>query len=145
TAWNGLMITAYATAAQVLDRPDYAGAAARAADFILTRMRGADGKLLRTWSAGGQPKLNAYLEDYAYLLEGLVALYEATFEPRWVEAALDLAGVMVDQFWDPEEGGFFFTGRDHEALIARGKDPHDNATPSGNAVAVTALLRLVKL
>jgi uncharacterized protein YyaL (SSP411 family) len=144
-AWNGLMITAYATAAQVLDRPDYAAAAARAADFLLTRLRGPGGKLLRTWSAGSPAKLNAYLEDYAYLLEGLVALYEATFEPRWVASALGVAGVMVEQFWDPQGGGFFFTGRDHEALIARGKDPHDNATPSGNAVAVTALLRLVKL
>jgi uncharacterized protein YyaL (SSP411 family) len=145
TAWNGLMITAHATAAQVLDSPQYAATAARAADFILTRMRAADGKLLRTWSAGSPAKLNAYLEDYAYLLEGLLALYEATFEPRWVESALQLAEVMIEQFWDPHGGGFFFTGRDHETLIARGKDPHDNATPSGNAVAVTALLRLVKL
>jgi uncharacterized protein YyaL (SSP411 family) len=145
TAWNGLMITAYAVAAQVLDRPAYAAAAARAADFILTSMRAPDGKLLRTWSRGSPAKLNAYLEDYAYLLEGLVSLYEATFEPRWVESALQTAGTMIDQFWDPKGGGFFFTGRDHEQLIARGKDPQDNATPSGNAVAVTALLRLVKL
>jgi uncharacterized protein len=145
TSWNGLMIGALANAGAVLERPDYTAAARRAADFILTRMRTADGRLLRTWSAGGEPKLNAYLEDYAYLLDGLVSLYEATFEPRWVEAALDLARVMVEQFWDAEEGGFFYTGRDHEALIARTKDPHDNATPSANAMAVTALLRLVKL
>ena len=94
---------------------------------------------------GSEPKLNAYLEDYAFLIDGLVSLYEATFAPRWIEAALDLAEVMIDQFWDAADGGFFFTGRDHEALIARGKDPHDNAMPSGNAMAVTALLRLVKL
>jgi hypothetical protein len=145
TSWNGLMIGALAQAAAALDVPRYAEAAARAADFILTRMRTPDGRLLRTWSAGAPPKLNAYLEDYAFLIDGLVTLYEATFEPRWVEAALSLADVMVDQFWDDAEGGFFYTGRDHESLIARGKDPHDNAIPSGNAMAVTGLLRLVKL
>ena len=145
TSWNGLMIGALAQAGQVLDRPDYAAAAARAADFILTRMRGPDGRLLRTWSAGAEPKLNAYLEDYSFLLDGLVSLYEATFEPRWIEAALELAEVMVDQFWDAKDGGFFYTGRDHESLIARAKDPHDNAIPSGNSMAVTGLLRLVKL
>jgi uncharacterized protein len=145
TSWNGLMIGALAQAAQVLDRRDYADAAARAADFILTRMRGGDGRLLRTWSAGSTPKLNAYLEDYSFLLDGLVSLYEATFAPRWIEAALDLAEVVIDQFWDAADGGFFYTGRDHETLIARGKDPHDNAIPSGNSMAVTALLRLVKL
>jgi uncharacterized protein YyaL (SSP411 family) len=145
TAWNGLMINAYAQAAQVLDRPDYADAAARAADFILTHMRGPDGRLFRTYGSGAQAKLNAYLEDYSYLIDALVSLYEATFEPRWIEAALDLARVMVEQFWDAEQGGFFYTGRDHEALIARSKDPQDSSVPSGNAMAVTALLRLAKL
>jgi uncharacterized protein YyaL (SSP411 family) len=144
TSWNGLMIGAFALAAQVLDRPDYAAAAGRSADFILANMRGADGRLLRTWSAGFPAKLNAYLEDYAYLIDGLVTLYEATFELRWIEAALNLSEIMVDQFWDANEGGFFFTGRDHESLIARSKDPFDNATPAGNAVAATALLRLVR-
>ncbi len=145
TAWNALMIGAFAEAARVLDNPVYAERATRAADFILARMRGPDGRLLRTCSSGTAPKLNAYLEDYAYLIDALVSLYEATFAPRWVEAALDLAKVMVDQFWDPEGGGFYFTGRDHEALIARNKDPVDSATPSGNSMAVTGLLRLVKL
>jgi uncharacterized protein YyaL (SSP411 family) len=145
TAWNGLMITALATAAQILDRPDYAERAAKAAGFILARMRAPDGRLLRTWSAGAEARLNGYLEDYAYLLEGLVALYEATCEPRWVGHALELATLMVDQFWDEEGKGFFFTGRDHERLLARPKDPHDGATPAANAVAATALLRLVRL
>jgi uncharacterized protein YyaL (SSP411 family) len=145
TSWNGLMIGAYAQAAAVLDNPSYAAAAARAADFLLARVRTADGRLLRTWSAGSTPKLNGYLEDYAFLLDGLVSLYEATFEPRWVAAALELTRVLIDQFWDSSEGGFFYTGRDHETLIARGKDPHDNATPSGNSMAVTGLLRLAKL
>ncbi len=145
TSWNGLMIGALAQAAAALDVPRYAEAAARAADFILTRMRTPEGRLLRTWSAGAPAKLNAYLEDYSFLIDGLVSLYEATFAPRWVEAALALADVMVDQFWDDEGGGFFYTGRDHEELIARGKDPQDNAIPSGNSMAVTGLLRLVKL
>src|SRR5262249_54792682 len=103
TSWNGLMIAAFAQAAQVLEEPAYAETATRAAGFILTRMRAPDGRLLRTWFAGAEAKLNAYLEDYAFLLDGLVSLYEATFAPRWVEAALELARVMIDQFWDPAE------------------------------------------
>jgi uncharacterized protein YyaL (SSP411 family) len=145
TAWNGLMIAALARAAWTLDRPEYADRAAGAADFILSKMRTADGRLLRTFSSGSAPKLNAYLEDYAYLLDGLIELYEATFDPKWIRSANELATQLVDQFWDADEGGFFYTGRDHETLIARTKDAHDNATPSGNAVAATALLRLVKL
>jgi uncharacterized protein YyaL (SSP411 family) len=145
TAWNGLMISAFAQAAQVLDDPGYAETAARAADFILRRMRTTDGRLLRTYSTGSEPKLNAYLEDYSFLIDSLVTLYEATFEARCLREALALTEVMIDQFWDGAEGGFWFTGRDHEQLIARTKDPNDNATPSGNSVAVLALLRLAKL
>lgn len=145
TAWNGLMIGAFAQAAQVLDDSGYAATAARAADFLLKTMRTGDGKLLRTWSTGSQPKLNAYLEDYSYLVDALVSLYEATFEPRWIESALDVTRVMIDQFWDESDGGFYFTGCDHEALITRTKDLLDNATPSGNAMAATGLLRLAKL
>jgi uncharacterized protein YyaL (SSP411 family) len=145
TSWNGLMIGALAVAAGVLDRPDLAAVATKAADFILTRMRTADGRLLHTWRHGSEPKLNGYLEDYAYLIDGLVSLYEATFEPRWIEAAGNLTRVLMDQFWDSADAGFFSTGRDHEQLIARTKDSHDNATPSGNAVAVLAILRMAKL
>jgi uncharacterized protein YyaL (SSP411 family) len=145
TSWNGLMIAAFAQAAQVLGVTEYADAAARAADFLLLRLRRPDGRLYRTWSAGAEPKLNGYLDDHAFLLDGLVALYEATFAPRWVEAALDLARVLVEQFWDGAEGGFFYTGRDHEQLIARTKDPQDSSIPSGNGMAATALLRLARL
>jgi hypothetical protein len=145
TSWNGLMISAFAQAAQALDHPAYAEAAGRAADFLLARMRTPEGRLLRTYSANTQPKLNAYLEDYSFLLDALVSVYEATFAVRWVEAALDLAGVLIDEFWDPAEGGFFYTGRSHEALIARNKEPQDSAIPSGNSLAVMALLRLAKL
>lgn len=145
TAWNGLMIDALAQAAMVLEKPVYREAACRAADFILTRMRGSDGRLLRTYMAGSEPKLNAYLEDYAFLLNALVSLYEADQSPRWIESALGLANMMIEQFWDETSGGFFFTGRDHEALIARTKDPHDSSIPSGNSMAVTGLLRLAEL
>jgi uncharacterized protein YyaL (SSP411 family) len=145
TSWNGLMITAFAQAAAVLDRPDYAAAAARAADFILGRMRRPDGRILRTYGAGSEPKLNGYLEDYSAMLDALGWLYEATFAPRWLEAALALADQLVELFWDPAEGGFFYTGRDHEQLIARTKDPHDSSIPSGNALAATALMRLAHL
>jgi uncharacterized protein len=145
TSWNGLMIAALARAYQVLEKPEYLQAATRAADFLLGRMRTPAGLLLRTYGAGSEPKLNGYLEDYAFLIDGLVQLYEASFEPRWIEAALALTEVMIDQCWDTAGGGFFYTGRDHETLIARTKDPHDSSTPSGNAVAATALLRLAKL
>ena len=164
TAWNALMIDAFAKAAQVLEAPEYAQAAVRAADFLLTHMRQADGRLLRTAlvlagraSDGAESpslarpanpvaaKLNAYLEDYAYFVNALVTLYETTFEPRWLESALSLIKVMLEQFWDDKEAGFFYTGINHESLIARNKDPHDNATPSGNSMAVMGLLRLAKL
>jgi uncharacterized protein YyaL (SSP411 family) len=97
--------------------------------------------LLHTYK-DNQTKLDAYLDDYANLIDGLTRLFEASGEPRWIESALELAQIMIDEFVDPERGGFFFTGSRHEALIARQKDVHDNATPSGNGMAATALLRL---
>jgi uncharacterized protein len=145
TSWNGLMIAAMAKAYQVLEKPEYLQAAIRAADYILTKMRSADGRLLRTAGAGAPAKLNAYLEDYTFMLDALVTLYEASFEPRWLTAALELAQITVEQFWDEAEGGFFYTGKDHEQLIARSKDPHDSSVPSGNSLAVLSLLRLAKL
>ena len=140
TAWNGLMLTSFAEASAILDRPDYREVASANARFLLTRLQ-PDGLLLRSWKAGAA-KLNAYLEDYASLIDGLLALYEATGEFEWFEGATDLAARMIDQFWDDEAGGFFFTGSNHEALIVRSKEWLDNATPSGNSVAVFVLLRL---
>jgi uncharacterized protein len=145
TAWNGLMIGAMAMAGAVLDKPAYLDAARSAARWILTQMRQPDGRLLRTTLVGSPAKLNAYLEDYAYLIDGLVSLYEATFEQTWLDSARDVARTLIERFWDAKDGGFFYTGHDHESLIARTKDPHDNATPSGNAMAVTGLLRLAAL
>jgi len=145
TAWSGLMIGAFAHAGAILDRADYLEVARRAADFVLNRLRTADGRLLRTTFAGMEAKLNGYLEDYSYMIDGLASLYEATFEPRWLTTAAELADVMIARFWDASAGGFYYTSDDHEALIARNKDPHDQATPSGNSLAALGLLRLFHL
>jgi uncharacterized protein YyaL (SSP411 family) len=144
TAWNGMMIAAFARAGAVLRRDDYTRAAEKAGNFVLTTMRGHDGRLFRTAGAGTPPKLNAYLEDYAFAIEALVELYEATFAVSWLRAAEGLAGVMVEQFAETN-GGFFTTGADHEQLLVRMKDQLDGSTPSGNSVAITALLRLATL
>jgi uncharacterized protein YyaL (SSP411 family) len=145
TAWNGLMIAAQARASLVLGEPTYAQRGAAAADFILNRMRQPDGRLYRTSLETGPAKLNAYLEDYAFFIDGLVHLYEATFEDRWLQAAGDLAEVMIDQFWDEAQGGFYYVGQNHEKLILREKQSQDNSVPSGNSMAVTALLHLSRL
>ena len=120
-SWNGLMIAALAEGGRILKDERYLDAACRAAGFILDRMRRDDGRLLHTFK-DGRAKLDAYLDDYANLIDGLTRLYEATGEPRWIESALDLARIMIDEFADPEHGGFFFTGHRHEELIARQKD-----------------------
>ena len=140
-SWNGLMIAALAEGGRAIPDERYLEAARRASRFILDRMRRDDGRLLHTYK-GGQAKLDAYLDDYANLIDGLTRLYEATGEPRWIESALDLAEIMIGEFADLEQGGFFFTGNRHESLIARQKDVHDNATPSGNGMAATCLIRL---
>ncbi|HEY0762253.1 MAG TPA: thioredoxin domain-containing protein [Pyrinomonadaceae bacterium] len=143
TAWNGLMLASFAEAGVILNRPDYTDAARRNAEFVLANLS-EDGKLLRTWK-DGRAKFNAYLEDYAFLSEGLVTLFETTGESRWLKEALALTDRMIEEFWDDESGGFFFTGKSHESLIVRSKDYFDNATPSGNSVAAIVLLRLATL
>jgi uncharacterized protein YyaL (SSP411 family) len=143
TAWNGLMMAGFAEAGVVLNRPDYTDAARRNAEFVLSNLR-RNGALLRTWK-DGVAKFNAYLEDYAFLTEGLVTLFETTGESRWLNEALTLTERMVEEFWDEEGGGFFFTGKSHESLIVRSKDYFDNATPSGNSVAAIVLLRLATI
>ncbi|HKR14326.1 MAG TPA: thioredoxin domain-containing protein [Pyrinomonadaceae bacterium] len=143
TAWNGLMLASFAEAGIVLNRKDYTEAARGNAEFVLSSLR-RDGFLLRTWKSG-VAKFNAYLEDYAFLIEGLVTLFETTGESRWLTEALPLTDRMIEEFWDEENGGFFFTGKSHENLIVRSKDYFDNATPSGNSVAANVLLRLAVL
>jgi uncharacterized protein YyaL (SSP411 family) len=146
--WNGLMIEALAEAGAVLDRADYVAAAERAAAFVLERMRAeSDGDLLRLNRSykDGQAKLHAYLEDYAAVGLGLIALYQATFDVRWLEGALQMAETIRVQFHDPEGGAFFQTGNDHEQLVTRRKDYVDSAVPSGNSLAAELLLRLAVL
>jgi uncharacterized protein len=143
TAWNGLMLASFAEAGIVLNRPDYSEAARRNAQFVLSNLQ-QNGMLLRTWK-DGQAKFNAYLEDYAFLAEGLLTLFETTGEFRWLTKSLALTVQMVTEFWDEQAGAFFFTGKSHENLIVRSKDFFDNATPSGNSVAAMALLRLAIL
>jgi uncharacterized protein YyaL (SSP411 family) len=140
TAWNGLMLASFAEAAAILERDDYREAARNNARFVLTNMR-RDGLLLRTYK-DGHAKLNAYLDDYSFFIDGLIALYEATGEINWLEEAVSLTDKMIEEFWDETDGGFFYTGKSHEQLIVRSKDFFDNATPSGNSVAAAVLLRL---
>ncbi|NLF01694.1 MAG: thioredoxin domain-containing protein, partial [Anaerolineales bacterium] len=142
-AWNGLMLAAFAEATRALDRSDYRQVAERAAGFLLRELRRPNGRLLRTWR-DGEAKLNAYLEDYACLIEGLLELYQTTFESRWFVAARELADTMIEHF-GAADGGFYDTSDDHEALITRLRDLQDNATPSGSAMAATVLLRLSSL
>jgi len=140
TSWNALMLKAFAEAGAALQNEHYISLARSNAEFVcqeLTR----DGRLLRTWK-GGLAKLTGYLEDYAFLIDALLVLYEATFEQRWLQEASRLADGMIDLFWDESNGVFFDTGRDHEELVVRPRDIFDNATPSGGSAAAFALLRL---
>ena len=140
TAWNGLAIAAFADAAAAFDEPRLAGVAARAADLLLTRVRDADDRLSRSWKDGRALHAGT-LEDYTHLADGLLALYQATFDERWFVAARALADQVLAHFGDPA-GGFFDTADDHETLITRPKGLQDNAIPSGGAMAAEVLLRL---
>jgi hypothetical protein len=143
-SWNALMIAALADAGAALERQDYIDAAAACARFVWESMRDSEGHLRRTWK-DGQARLNAYLEDHAFLVEALLRLYEATLEVRWFDAARETADVMIERFADEERGGFFTTSNDHEELIARRKDVGDHPIPSGNSSAAYGLLRLAAL
>jgi uncharacterized protein len=144
TSWNALMLAALADAGAVLARADYLDAARACADFLLRELRTPDGRLLRTWK-DGRAHLAGYLEDHAFLLDALLVLYEATFDPRWFAEARTLADVTVAHFADAERGGFFSTADDHERLVARRKDLEDTPIPSGNSAMALALLRLARL
>ncbi|MBI1956228.1 MAG: thioredoxin domain-containing protein, partial [Acidobacteria bacterium] len=143
TAWNGLLIASLAKGSVILHDPKYLEAAARAADFILTRMQ-KDGRLLRSYR-NGRAHLMAYIDDYAFLIDGLIGLYEASGELRWLDEAERLLETAIQYYWDEQEGGFFFTASDHEKLILRSKLIADNAIPSGNSVMIANLLRLEQL
>ncbi len=139
-SWNGLMLRSFAEAAVALGRDDYLQAAVNNAEFLLNAMK-PQGRLLRTYR-NGQAKLLAYLEDYAFVADGLIALYEATFDRRWLTEAVSLADAMIDLFWDEGAGFFYDTGSDHESLVMRPRDIFDNAQPCGGSVASDVLLRL---
>lgn len=141
TSWNGLMVSALAKGAQVLNEPMYTRAAVRAADFILKTLRQKDGTLLRRFRQG-DASIPGYLDDYAYFSWGLIDLYETTFDVKYLRAALELSKRMIEEFWDEKEGGFFFSGKTNEQLIAQTKEIYDGATPSGNSVALLNILRL---
>jgi uncharacterized protein YyaL (SSP411 family) len=139
-AWNGLMLRAFAFAARVLEREDYRRIAEKSASFLLEKLH-VDGRLRRSYK-DGRARFNGYLEDYACVADGLLALYEATFQTRWLAEAGALADDILELFWDDERGVFYDTAVDHEELVTRPRDIYDSAAPSGNSVAVDMLLKL---
>ena len=141
TAWNGMMIGTMAEAGRVFNHQPYLDGAVRAADFLLTTLSRPESRLWRTYRAG-HAHLNACLEDYAYATEAMIDVYEATGYERYLHEAVSLAERLLEDFEDRDHGGFFTTAADHEALIIRGREGADGATPSGNAVAASALARL---
>ncbi len=143
TAWNGLMLSAFAEASAILGRADYLEIARRNADFLISELI-ADGKVLRTWK-DSRAKLNAYLEDYANLGCGLLDLFQVSGDLKYFSEARRLADELITSFWDEDDGGFFFTANDHEELIVRTKDYFDNATPSGNSAASELFLKIAAI
>jgi uncharacterized protein YyaL (SSP411 family) len=144
TDWNGLMIAALARGAQVFDESTYLSAAKRTVDFILNRMRTSDGRLLHRYR-DGHAGIPAHINDYSFLIWGLIELYEATFDVGHLETALELNEDFIEHFWDHDDGGFFFTADDGEKLLVRQKEIYDGALPSGNSVAMLNLLRLGRI
>jgi uncharacterized protein YyaL (SSP411 family) len=142
TSWNGLMIRGLADAGRLLDKPEYVAAAARAADFLWTHSY-VEGRLQRTYTAG-QARLNGYLDDYAFFIDGLLGLHEATGDRQWLTRAAELQERQDEWFRDEQAGGYFFTSADHESLLARAKNPTDGALPSGNSVSLANLMYLGK-
>jgi uncharacterized protein YyaL (SSP411 family) len=140
TPWNGLMISGFVDGFKIMGEEKYLKGAKEAALFILQEMR-KNGHLMRVFNQG-KSRVKGYSEDYAFFIQALIDLYEATFEIGWLKQADELNNRMIQQFWDERNGGFFFTGSENESLIARSKNPYDNATPSANSVAVLNLIRL---
>ena len=144
TDWNGLMIAALAKGAQIFDEPAYADAAVKAMDFTLQKMRDKGGRLLHRFREG-EASIQGNLDDYAFVIWALLELHELTFDVAYLRHALDLTADLMTHFWDPEQGGFFFTPDDAEALLLRKKEIYDGAIPSGNSVSMLNLLRLGRL
>jgi uncharacterized protein YyaL (SSP411 family) len=142
TAWNGLMVSAFAKASRVLDEKRYLEAATRAAEFIERELFDSDSGTLRRRFRDGEAQHPAHLEDYSYLTQGLLDLYEAGFETRWLHLASRLTETQNERFWDSEGGGFYDTSGDDRSIILRTREVHDGAEPSGNSIAANNLLRL---
>ncbi|WP_021166782.1 hypothetical protein SOV_09850 [Sporomusa ovata DSM 2662] len=145
TAWNGLMVAALAKAARVLQREDYTQAAEQAVEFIFNKLTAADGKRLLARYRDGDAAYKGYVDDYAFLLWGLLEVYETTFNPKYLRQAIHISMDLKELFWDNWDGGFYFTGHDSEELLLRPKEIYDGAMPSGNSVAALALLKLARL
>jgi len=145
TAWNGLMISAFARAAQVLDEPKYLQAAERAADFVLSKLYNTQTKTLVRRYRDGEAKFPAHLDDYAFLALGLSDLYEASFSIKWLETAVALTETQNRLFWDKQDGGFYDTSGEDETILLRTKEDYDGAEPSANSIAVLNLLRLSQM
>ena len=143
TDWNGLMLRAFAEAAAFLGRDDYRQVAEANAEFILGSLW--DGERLLHAFKDGRARFNAYLDDYANFADGLLSLYQLTFDKKWLDQSAALVELITARFWDRERGGFYFTADGHEALISRTKDSFDNAQPSGNSTAADVLTRLAAL
>lgn len=144
TDWNGLMIASLAKASRVFDQKKYAEAAKKSADFFISNMMDKDGNLLHRYR-DGDAAIQANIDDYAFFIWGLIDLYEATFDEKYLTLAIDLGNIMIDKFWDEGGGGFYFTPDSGEQLIARQKEIYDGAVPSGNSVAMLDLIRLARL
>jgi uncharacterized protein len=142
--WNGLMIAALARAGQVLDEQLFIKASTVAADFFLDRMRGEDGTLYHRF-VKGERAVQGFLDDYAFLVFGLIELYEASFEEKYLQAATELTKLMITKFWDDKNGGFYFTEENPKGTLPRMKQIYDGAVPSGNSMAMLNLLRLSRL
>jgi uncharacterized protein YyaL (SSP411 family) len=144
TDWNGLMIAALSKGAQAFNEPSYTEAAGRAADFLLKNTRKPDGRLLHRYR-DGQADIGGNVDDYAFLIWGLIELYESTFDANYLQTAINLNSDLIKHFWDDKGGGFYFTPDDGESLIVRQKEIYDGAIPSGNSVAMLNLLRLGRM
>ena len=143
TGWNGLMIRGFADAGRIFHHQPYLQTAERVADFVLAELQTEDGHFMRNF-AGGKAKLNAFLDDYAFLTDGLIALHRATGDMKWLTTAQAITDRQVELFWDDTHGGFYFTSDDHESLLARLKDPHDGVRPSGSSVSADNLVYLAR-
>ncbi|MFN0157965.1 MAG: thioredoxin domain-containing protein [Bacteroidota bacterium] len=145
TSWNGLMISAFARAYQALDDSRHLDTATRSANFVLTKLSSTDDNTLLRRYRDGEAKYEAHLDDYAFLVQGLLDLYEASFDLRWLRAAITLTETQVGIFWDDSAGGFFDTSGKDPSILVRMKEQYDGAEPAGNSIAVMNLLRLSRI